>query len=440
MSHHAVSHHAVSHHPSPRFAALQSRDFRLLWLGQTLSTIGSQMTIVAVNWQVYRLLSGSTFHAALAGWQVTLNGQALGLGMLGLARVGPIIVFGLLGGVLADSFDRRRLLIAAQIASCTVSAALAMLTFGGHAGLLAVYLLSAADAAVGAFEGPAQEALVPQLVPRAHFANAASLNTLVWTLGTIAGPALAGVVIAAFSVGAVYALDALSFLVALAAVTALRHRALATHGRAGVDIRSLLDGLRFTRGSRTLWGTMVLDFWATFFASARTMLPIVADRALHAGVQGYGLLATAQPLGAVLTGVILAFRHGLRRQGLLLLIGVAVYGVATALFGLSTVFALSYVLFALTGAGDTVSTVVRSAMRQTLTPDELRGRLGSVHMILATGGPQLGELEAGLVAASFGVGAAIVAGGLLTVALAGYVAVRYPSLRQYVMPDMAHAS
>jgi MFS family permease len=435
-----MANHSPPHAPPPRLAALRSRDYRLLWLGQMVSTIGSQMTIVAVNWQVYRLLSGVTVSLSLGGQHLDLNGQALGLGSLGLARVGPIILFALLGGVLADTYDRRRLVMTAQAVSFMVSALLAGITFSGHAGLAAIYTLSAMDAAVGAFEGPAQEALAPQLVPREHLTNAASLNTLVWTLATIAGPALAGVVIAVFSVGAVYSLDAISFLVALTAVAGLRYRGKPRAGGAQVGWHSLVEGLKFTRGMKIIWGTMLLDFWATFFSSARTMLPIVADRVLHSGVQGYGLLATAQPLGAVLAGAVLALRRDLRHQGVVLLIGVAVYGVTTALFGLSSIFALSYLLFGLTGAGDMVSTVIRSAMRQTLTPDELRGRLSSVHMIMAFGGPQIGEMEAGLVAAMFGVAGAIVTGGLLTVALTGYVAARYPGLRRYEVRHADRAS
>ena len=176
---------------------------------------------------------------------------------------------------------------------------------------------------------------------------------------------------------------------------------------------------------------MLLDFFATFFASARTMLPIVADQILGVGAQGYGLLATAQPVGAVLAGTIMSLREEVQRQGWVLLISVGVYGLATALFGLSTVFWLSYAIFALTGAGDTVSTVIRGTIRQINTPDRLRGRMTSINMIFFMGGPQLGEMEAGAVAAVFGVPVALVTGGLATVALTGWIAWKYPRLRNY---------
>jgi MFS family permease len=403
----------------------------LLWGGGLVSEIGSQMQVVAVNWHVYQLLRGDTYIFALGVWRLHLGAGALGLGLLGLARVLPILLLSLLGGLVADTLDRRTLIIGAQIAAAAVSALLAALTLTGRVTLAALYLLTALGVAVTAFDEPAQQALVPHLVPRAHLTNAVSLFTLVWQIGTVAGPGVAGLVIARVGVGAVYALDAASFVAVVLAVGALRYRGRGGVASTGVSVAALREGLRFTRRTRLVWGTMLLDFYATFFSSARTMLPIVADRLLHAGAPGYGLLATAQPLGAVLAGVALALRRDIRRQGAALLAGVAVYGLATALFGVSTIFAVSYALFALTGAGDTVSTVIRATLRQTLTPDHLRGRIASVHLMLAMGGPQLGELEAGLVAALCGAPVAIVTGGVATVLLTAWVAWRQPGLRRY---------
>ena len=417
--------------PEPRLAALRHRDFRLLWGGGLVSEIGSQMQIVAINWQVYQLLRGDAYTLVLGAWRLHLGAGALGLGLLGLARVVPILLLSLLGGLVADTLDRRTLIVSAQIGAAAVSALLAALTLTGRVTLAALYLLTALDVAVSAFDEPAQQALVPHLVPRAHLTNAVSLFTLVWQVGTVVGPGLAGLVIARAGVGVVYALNAASFVAVVLAVGALRYRGRGGVERTGVSVTALREGLRFTRRTRLVWSTMLLDFYATFFSSARTMLPIVADRLLHAGAPGYGLLATAQPLGAVLAGVALALRRDIRRQGVALLAGVAVYGVATALFGVSTIFAVSYALFALTGAGDTVSTVIRATLRQTLTPDHLRGRIASVHMMLAMGGPQLGELEAGLAAALWGAPVAIVTGGVATVLLTAWVAWRQPGLRRY---------
>jgi hypothetical protein len=235
-------------------------------------------------------------------------------------------------------------------------------------------------------------------------------------------------------VGVVYVIDAVSFGAVIVSLLMMDYRGKASADNglaAGLGWQSLVEGLRYTYRTRLIWSTMLLDFWATFFSSARTMLPIVASDVLRVGVQGYGLLATAQPVGAIVAGAIVALRREIKRQGVVLLVSVAVYGVATAVFGLSTVFALSYFLFALTGAGDTVSTVIRGTLRQLKTPDRLRGRMTSVNMVFFMGGPQLGELEAGLVAAVISAPFAIVTGGIATVLITGWIAWRYPQLRQY---------
>jgi MFS family permease len=418
--------------PVPRLAALRHRDFQFFWGGELISSIGSQMQIVAINWHVYQLLHGITSTLALFGHQVQVSAGALGLGLLGLVRVFPIIVFALLGGLLADRFDRRKLILSCNIASMAIAGTLAAVTLTGHVTLLALYLLTATGTAIEAFDEPAQNSLVPQLVPREHLTNAVSLNSLIWMIGTIVGPALAGVTIAYLTIGLVYALNAFSFVVVFGAMWVIRYRGQEDVERPEVSWRSLKEGLRFVRGERLIWGTMLIDFYATLFSSSRTMLPIVADRLLHVGVQGYGLLATAQPMGAVSTGIILSLRRDIRRQGATMLASVAVYGLATALFGLSPIFALSYLLFGLTGAGDTVSTIIRATIRQTLTPDYVRGRMSSIHLIMADAGPQLGELEAGLVAAFLGVPFTIVSGGLATVLLTGWVAWRWAGIRRYV--------
>jgi MFS family permease len=319
----------------------------------------------------------------------------------------------------------------AQLVAALCAAALATVTLTGHASVVALYLLTAAGTAVTAFDEPALQSLVPHLVPRRHLANAVSLNTLLWQIGTVVGPAVAGVLVSLFNIGLVYAINAATFLWLLGAVALMQYRGVIHESAPRPSWASLVEGVRFTYRTRLIWSTMLLDFLATFFSSARTMLPIVADSILGVGVQGYGVLATAQPLGAVLAGIVLSWRKSIVRQGAVLLVSVVVYGLATAFFGLSTVFELSYVLFALTGAGDTVSTVIRATIRQILTPDHLRGRMSGVHMILAMGGPQLGELEAGLVAALLGAPFAIVTGGAATVLLTAWIAWRSPALRHY---------
>jgi MFS family permease len=176
---------------------------------------------------------------------------------------------------------------------------------------------------------------------------------------------------------------------------------------------------------------MLLDFFATFFSSAQTMLPLVVTHVLKLDAQWYGIMGTAQPIGAIVCGMVMALRGEIHHKGLVLLTGVTVYGLATMIFGLSTSIWLSYVMYALTGAGDTISTVIRNVIRQINTPDHLRGRMTSVNMIFFMGGPQLGEFEAGVVAAAFGVPFSIVSGGIATVLLTLWVAWKFPDLRNY---------
>ena len=421
----------------PRLVALQHRDFRLLWFGRLLSTMGSQMQQIAISWHVFELLRGQTYTLELFGRTLELNASAIGLGSLGLARVIPIVIFALLGGMLADSRDRRTLLIWVQTAAAIFSATLAYLTFTDQITVPIIYLLSAAGAAAAAFDEPARQSIVPNLVPREHLANAITLNTVLWQIATIVGPGLSGLLVGQFDVGLVYTIDAISFGAVIVSLLLMEYRGQAADSVGqGLGWAALVEGVRFTLKTRLIRSTMLLDFFATFFASARTMLPIVATDVLKLGVEGYGFLATAQPVGALIAGAIVALRRDIRRQGVVLLVSVGVYGVATALFGLSTSFALSYILFGLTGAGDTVSTVIRGTLRQLLTPDRLRGRMTSVNMVFFMGGPQLGELEAGLVASLFGAPVAIVTGGLATVLLTALIAWRYPRLRNYTS-DMA---
>lgn len=421
---------------TPRLAAFQYRDFRLLWSGQLMSGIGSQMQLIAVNWHVFDLLRGESYVFNLLGRDVTFGAEALGLGTLGLARIIPIFIFALLGGMLADSRDRRKLLIWTHAGAALFAGILAFLTLSGNERLVFIYMLTAADAAMGAFAGPAEQSLVPNIVARRHVANAVSLNTLLWYLATTIGPALAGVLVGQLGVGTVYAINAVSFTAVIVMLLRMQYRGGGGANAVGLDWAALKEGIQFTYRERMIWSTMLLDFFATFFSSARTMLPIVATTILGLGVEGYGLLATAQPVGAVIAGAVLALRKDIYRQGVVLLVSVVVYGLATALFGLSTSVVVSYVLFGLTGAGDTVSTVIRGTIRQLMTPDRLRGRMTGVNMLFFAGGPQLGELEAGLVASLFGAPVAIVTGGIATVLLTGWIALEYPRLRRYTSDDI----
>lgn len=400
-----------------RFIALRSRDFRLLLAGQAISLTGSRMNDVAVVWQLYLLT-----HSPLA------------LGMLGFFRVVPVIVFALGGGVVADAVDRRLLMIISQCALATASVGLAWATWTSGVSEWTIYGL-AAFAGVGfAFDLPARQALVPQLVSRDELPNALSLYTTVFQVATIAGPALGGAVLASFGVLPIYLFDVVSFGAVILALLSMRHRA-PGRGLSQVSAHAALEGLRFIRKSKLIWSTMLLDFVATFFGGSMLLLPIFADQLFRVGPRGLGLLYAAQPVGAVIAAAILSARPPIRRQGRTVLVAVAAYGVAIAVFGAAPWFWLGFAALAASGAADTVSMVVRQTLRQLLTPDELRGRMTSVNMIFFTGGPQLGEVEAGAVAKAFTPRISVWSGGVVCALAVALVAALVPSLRRYRSGD-----
>ena len=417
------------------YRALRHRDFRWLWISQLVSQTGSQMQVVAINWHIYLLT-----HSALA------------LGFVGLTRVVPVILFSLWGGILADRLDRRRLMFATQSAMTLVSIALAVLAWSGHGAVWSIYALNALQAAAAAFDNPARQALIPRLVPRQDLPGALAMNLTMFHLAMIGGPGLAGLLIAghaAVSPGAgpasgtgalaiLYLLNAVSFLGVLLALAFMQASGRVDEAESGREspLESLRSGLRFVFTTPIMVWTMALDFFATFFAGAMSLLPIVADQILKVGPAGYGWLVSAPAFGA-LAGSLYTSLHPLpRRQGRVLLWAVAAYGLATVVYGVSRSFLLTFGALMATGLADVVSTVIRQTLRQLLTPDAFRGRMTSVNMIFFMGGPQLGEMEAGLVASLFasaalGVTVAVVSGGLATLVVAGYVAAATPLVRDY---------
>ena len=401
-----------------RFIALRSRDFRLLLIGQAISLTGSRMNEVAVVWQLYLLT-----HSPLA------------LGMLGFFRVVPVIVFALGGGVVADAVDRRLLMLISQVALAISSLGLAWSTWTGSVSEWTIYGLSAFAGIGFAFDLPARQALMPQLVTREELPNALSLYATVFQIATIAGPALGGAVLASLGVLPIYVFDALSFGAVIAALLAMEHRA-PGRGLAHVSKHAALEGLRFIQQTPLIWSTMLLDFVATFFGGSMLLLPIFADQLFRVGPRGLGLLYAAQPVGAGIAGAVLSAMPTIRRQGAIMLASVAAYGIAVAVFGAAPWFWLGFVALAASGAADTVSMVIRQTLRQLLTPDQLRGRMTAINMIFFTGGPQLGEVEAGAVAKAFTPRISVWSGGLLCTVAAALVAVLVPSLRRYQSHDL----
>jgi len=395
------------------FSALRHRDFRLLWLGQIISVTGSQMQSVAINWHVY-LLTKSAF----------------ALGLVGLFRGAPIILCSLVGGVVADAVDRKRLMITTQCVMLASAAFLTIATMTGLKSVWPIYILSGIASAAIAFDIPARQSLMPMLVPAKDFPNAVSLGLVVFNIATIGGPSLAGFLLASRGPAIVYGVNAGSFLAVIAALIAM-HTSGRLEGKNTVSLEALKEGLKFVWKTPIIVQTMTLDFAATFFASATFLLPIFAQDLLHVGARGYGFLSAAPAVGSVVTALVMARIGTFRRQGRLVVISVAVFGLATAAFGVSRVFWFSLLMLALTGAADTVSTVLRQTIRQLATPNHLRGRMTSINMMFFMGGPQLGELEAGVVASLIGAPLSVVTGGVGSLVCACIAAWRSKSLMEY---------
>jgi MFS family permease len=408
-------------------SALRHRNFRLLWIGLAISFTGTFMQSAALLWHVSLLVEPGR--------------RGMALGLVGLVRVVPIVVFSLVAGVAADVFDRRRLMLLTQIGGAMVAAVLSALAFSGLDTVWPVYLLAAFSSSVGAFDPPARQALVPMLVPREHLPNAINLNTAMVQAASVAGPAIGGAVIAFGSVAWAYAVNAASFLFVIAALLMMRDVPATDrtthHARDSMSLAAAKDGLRFVFRSPMIRSTMLVDFFATFFASAMALLPIFAQDILHVGARGYGLLAAAPAMGALAgSTAMLVVSHRLRRQGQTLVWAVMAYGLTTVVFGFSRAFWLTFACLALAGAADAVSMVIRNLVRQLETPDAMRGRMTGVNMIFFMGGPQLGELEAGLVAQAFGAPFSVVSGGIGCLIATAAIARATPELWRYHPPGV----
>lgn len=397
-----------------RYPALKHSDFNYFWVGQFISNIGTQMQIVALSWHIYLLT-----HSALA------------LGIIGLCRFAPIVIFSLIGGSFADVHNRKRIMFITQIIMAILSFILALTTFKGNATPTIIYFMTILSAIAISFDTPARQALIPNLVDRQHLPNAMSLNFIMFQSAIITGPAIGGFIIGYTGVGWVYLLNGLSFIAVLVALVLIKTSGNPTGAKSTVSISAIVEGLRFVKSKTLIWSTMVLDFFSTLFASATVILPIFATDVLNVGPQGLGLLYAAPSVGAVIAGLVMAHIGTIKKQGLVLLIAVAAYGVATLLFGLSRNFLLSLFLLALVGAGDSVSTIIRNVIRNLETPDNIRGRMTAINMIFFMGGPQLGEFEAGVLAAAVGGPISVVIGGIGTLVAVSFVTIFIPAVRKY---------
>ncbi len=364
-------------------------------------------------------------------WHVfALTGSAFHLGLVGLVQFLPALALMLVGGAVADTYDRRRVMLLAQLVPLAGAAVLLVATARHALTLPLLYGIIALIAAAGAFDSPSRAALLPSLVPREILPRAMTVASTNQALAFTTGPAVAGVLIAAAGIAAVYAAYVALLcgsLAGLAFVRPGRQERL----RGAMSLRAVRDGLSFVRHRPVVLGCMTLDMFAVIFGGAAALLPIYADEILHVGARGYGLLTSSLELGALLTSLVLSVLPPIHRGGRALLTAVGVYGLATIVFGVSRWFPLSVGAYVLVGVADQVSVVMRSTAIQLSTPDELRGRVSAVNMMFIGASNQLGAAESGFVAALTSAPFAVVSGGLGCLVVLAVVALAIPELRDY---------
>jgi MFS family permease len=393
------------------FAVFRNRDFRAFLAARALTSLSSLMLTVAVGWHVY-----------------DLTGSAFALGMVGLAQFLPALLLSLPGGLAADRFERRTILLGGAFLEVVVAVLLLAISLAHGARAGWIFPVIALIGVGQAFLGPASQSLVPFLVSREEFPRAVAWSSSTFQVATIAGPAIGGLLYA-FGPACVYAVAAGCYAVAALLISRIHVRLrVAAAARPGLD--GLLTGLRFVFSRPPILGAISLDLFAVLFGGATALLPIYARDILHTGPWGLGLLRSAPAVGAAAVAFVLAHRPLARRAGARMFLCVALFGVMTVVFGLSRSFFLSLAALSLLGAADMVSVVVRQTLVQINTPDENRGRVSAVNSIFIGASNQLGEFESGVTAAWLGAVPAAVLGGVGTLVVVVIWALLFPSLRR----------
>lgn len=390
-----------------------SAPFRRLFAGQLISLIGRQITVVAVPYQVY-----------------TQTHSPLAVGLLGLVQALPLIAFSLLAGAVTDRIDRRRILLVTQLALAACSAALLIGALSGRMPVAAIYAIVAVAAAFAAVDSPSRTAVVPRLVRREQLAGALSLNIVVFQTSLVAGPALGGLVIARFGLGGAYAVDVATFAAALTAVWMLPPQPPAgEHHEA--PVAAIRRGLSFARSQPVILGGFAMDLAAMIFGLPRALFPVLAATTFHTGPAGLGLLYAAPGFGAVIAGLSTGWISRASRPGRIIVVTIAIWGCAIIAFGFAHALVIGLVLLGVAGGADSFSAVCRNTIMQTLTPDDLRGRVTSLYFMVVVSGPYLGDLEAGGVASLTTAQVSVVSGGVLSLAGLALAAFAFPAVWRY---------
>ncbi len=391
----------------------ESRDFRWLYGGQLVSFLGSQLTIVAVPYQVFRMTNSS-----------------LQVGLVSLVQVVPLIAGSLIGGSIADGHDRRRVLLVTEVLLAMTSAGLAVNASVTHPALWPLYVITSAAAGLSGVERPARSAAIPSLVAPDRLPAAYALWQILLQVGQVAGPGLAGLLLAGAGLATVYWIDVATFAAAFVSVLVMAPMPPVGGGRRP-GLRSIVEGLGYLRGRQVLQGVFLIDINAMVFGMPRALFPALGTEVFHGGAQAVGYLYAAPGAGALIGALTTGWVSRVRRQGRAVVIAVIVWGAAIAAFGATTWLPLALVFLAVAGWADVISAVFRNTILQLSIPDQLRGRLSALQIAVVSGGPRLGDFEAGVVAAAVDVPFSVISGGVACAAGAVVLARLLPSFSRY---------
>lgn len=391
----------------------RNKDFILMQFGLSTSRIGTFMQDVAVNWQLYQMTK-----------------SPISLGIVGLSKFLPVLICSFFSGLVADTFNRKKVIFLVECFAILNSGLLAFLTITGKITPLLIYIIVGIDAGLYSFEAPARQAMGPTIIEKKDYPLAVNIMNIFYQSTQFIGPALSGFVIAFWAVKTVYIINAFSFLAVIIALIFMNPLPKIVK-RPNFSFKEIGEGLKFVFKTPLIASSMYIDFFAQFFGSATTLMPIFAVDILKLGPQAMGFLYAAPALGAIVTGLIFPFFAHNKNRGKIMVGGIILYGVSIVLFGISKNYYLSLIFIACSGAGDIISVIIRNVIRQLNTPDHIRGRMTAVNMAFYTGGPQLGEVEAGFAAHYFGAPFSVALGGLATIAVTLFIAKKTPELLNY---------
>jgi predicted MFS family arabinose efflux permease len=396
----------------------ESRDFRLLFIGQLISVIGTQLTVVAIPYQVY-----------------SMTHSTLQVGAISLAQLFPFLAGALSAGPIGDSVDKRWIMLWTSLAMMLTSGAMAVNAAIAHPSLVALYVISALAAGLFGFSSTARSAAVPGMVERRHLAAAAALTQIVFQVGVIVGPALSGLLLG-IGLPLVFGLDAASFVVA-AITSAMLHPIPPAHDAVGLSPwQSTREGLRYLRSRQALQGVYLIDINAMVFGMPRALFPAMAGAVFGGGTITLGFLYAAPGVGALIGAVTTGWVANLRRQGWAVIVAVCVWGAAIALFGLTDTLWVALALLAVAGWADVISAVLRNTMLQSSIPERFRSRMSSIQMAVVQGGPRLGDMESGAVATLTSIEFSVVSGGLACIVGAAVIGALLPVFRRHVAGEI----